>query len=392
MGAVIFIIIAGIIILLVYITSLREKAALAEKFGEESRKRYHENLELQRTLDIEKIAQKKAIEEIAIDTAKKIKALENELEIHRHALEPRINAEPWLASYILQLKTATDAYALDRKRGYKTIKELERRFREKYKPAVAASITLKARIAEYESLFPGLSEYVEVTTDTESDHLEDGGRQWLSDGEFETLSTTERNQLILDRYHTRHTKSKWQIGRDYELYIGHVFKRKGYTNIIQYGIEKKLEDLGIDIIATNPETGKIAYIQCKNWSQYRTVRENTVTQLYAGALIHMLNNNENPALAEYHICTSTEASDLAKQCAKILGVELHENIALGNYPSIKCHKDTANLGFGSKIYHLPIDQMYDRTISVDHYASTVEEAERLGYRRAFRWHGNITPV
>jgi len=199
------------------------------------------------------------------------------------------------------------------------------------------------------------------------------------------LTPAQRNQLVLDRYHDGNRKTKWQIGRDYELYIGHVMKKKGYTNIIQYGIEKKLEDLGIDIIATNPKTGKIAYIQCKHWSQQKLIRENTVTQLYAGALIHMLHHNQNPALAEYIICTSTTASDLAKHCAKILGVQINEEVPIGRYPSIKCHNGTDEAGFGTKIYHLPVDQMYDRTHNVDYYSHTVEEAERLGYRRAFRW-------
>jgi len=212
----------------------------------------------------------------------------------------------------------------------------------------------------------------------------------LSDEEFRSKTDTQKNQLILDRYIEGHRKSKWQIGRDYELYIGHVFYLKECTGIIQYGIERKLEDLGIDIIATNPKTGRIAYIQCKNWSQNREICENTVTQLYAGALIHALNNNQSTTLIDFHICTSTTASELAKKCAGILGVHIHENISLGRYPAIKCKAGTDQDGLQTKIYHLPIDQMYDRTHMTggnDFYAWTIEEAESRGFRRAFRWRG-----
>jgi hypothetical protein len=44
---------------------------------------------------------------------------------------------------------------------------------------------------------------------------------------------------------------------------------------------------------------------------------------------------------------------------------------------------------GERIYHLPFDQMYDRTVignmPGERYVHTVREAEGLGFRRAFRW-------
>jgi hypothetical protein len=373
--------VVGIIILFFYINSLKSEADQKKIFEKQSRENFHEKLALRRNIDLIEATHKKTLDIIIADSDKKIKKLDEELTIHRHALAHRMQAEPWLASYILQLKTAQDEYNIEKRLHYRTIESLAKRFREKYKPAVAENITIKARMAEYELLFPSLPEYVEIIASSEENVQEDGGRSWLTDEEFQQLNIPNRNQLILDRYHSRN-KTNWQIGRDYEMYIGHIMKEKGYTNIIQHGIIEKLEDLGVDIIATNPKTGKVAYIQCKNWSQRKEIRENTITQLYAGALIYMLNHNENPAFAEHIIYTSTTASPLAKKCAHILGIEIHENISLGKYPSIKCHS-----GENGKIYHLPIDQMYDRTFQVDEYAHTIEEAEQKGYRRAFRWHG-----
>jgi hypothetical protein len=48
--------------------------------------------------------------------------------------------------------------------------------------------------------------------------------------------------------------------------------------------------------------------------------------------------------------------------------------------------------FGTKIYHLPMDQQYDtakiNTKNGDFYAFTIIDAERKGFRRAYKWHGN----
>ncbi|MFA6944293.1 MAG: hypothetical protein WC220_00200, partial [Pedobacter sp.] len=56
------------------------------------------------------------------------------------------------------------------------------------------------------------------------------------------------------------------------------------------------------------------------------------------------------------------------------------------YPVIKCNIASD----GEKIYHLPFDQQYDKTLiknNGEFYAATVREAENKGFRRAFRWRG-----
>jgi hypothetical protein len=63
---------------------------------------------------------------------------------------------------------------------------------------------------------------------------EDGGqradpvRHWLTREEFEALSTVERNQRALDRY-LRSRKTPWQLGRDYERYVGYLREQDGYA-------------------------------------------------------------------------------------------------------------------------------------------------------------------
>jgi hypothetical protein len=85
--------------------------------------------------------------------------------------------------------------------------------------------------------------------------------------------------------------------------------------------------------------------------------------------------------------TSTSLSPTARNFAQALGIHIHEQVAIGAYPMIKCHISTAS---GEKIYHLPFDQMYDRTKldkGGEFYAMTVAEAEAKGFRRAWRWRG-----
>ena len=58
---------------------------------------------------------------------------------------------------------------------------------------------------------------------------------WISPNEYQKMSENERNQLALDRY-KRAKKSDWQIGMQYEMYIGYWLWEKGY-HVVQYGIE-----------------------------------------------------------------------------------------------------------------------------------------------------------
>jgi hypothetical protein len=72
----------------------------------------------------------------------------------------------------------------------------------------------------------------------------------------------------------------------------------------------------------------------------------------------------------------------------MLGVKIIEKFPIRPYPVIKCN---VSLRDRTKIYHLPFDQQYDRTLiefKDECYVETVAEAEALGFRRAFRWRGN----
>ena len=81
--------------------------------------------------------------------------------------------------------------------------------------------------------------------------------------------------------------------------------------------------------------------------------------------------------------TSAKLSDVAKDVAKKLNVECHENIGISDYPLVKCN---ISMRDGETIYHLPFDQRAKiKPDRGEKYTYTVAEAEQAGFRRAWKW-------
>ena len=265
------------------------------------------------------------------------------------------------------------------------------------------------KINYFEKLFPWLSELiaedeneeipVRIDDDTVDDN-EDRVKNFLTPEEYKKLSSIERNQRALDRYLKSRNKSKWAIGRDYEMYVGYLYEQKGYS--VEYkGIIDGFEDLGRDVIAI--KDGEVCIIQCKKWAHWKEMRENSIFQLFGTTMEYWIRNfkdNKIPkSFEEFAIFlnekkirpiffTSTSLSDKAREMANALSVEIIENQPLGEFPRIKCNINSDEFGSQTKIYHLPMDQQYDRTIignrTGEFYAFTVKEAEDAGFRRAFK--------
>ena len=253
--------------------------------------------------------------------------------------------------------------------------------RYKYLFLLDAFPELKQYVDDEEALMH-LSEYKDYEDfKSERDEVLD----YISSDEYKKLSENERNQLALDRY-KKAKKSNWQIGMQYEMYIGHLL-RQNHFEVIQYGIEKGLEDLGRDIIAKRFENGleKIYIIQCKNWAKDKLVHENVVCQIYGTSIQYELANkdlfSEDTRVVIPMLISSNPISEMAQKFAKKLGVQCSIR-QLHDFPMIKC-----NINNGNKIYHLPFDQQYYRTqikLPGECYAMTVEEAVNKGFRRARR--------
>lgn len=200
-------------------------------------------------------------------------------------------------------------------------------------------------------------------------------QDYVSKEEYAKLSVDERNQLAFDRY-LKSRKSKWQIGRDYEVYICYFLQRYGY--IVEHTGANGLEDLGRDIIAH--KDGYDFVVQCKYWSHKKVIREKYIMQLYGTTIAYQIQNSllQKPQAI---FIANIELSDMAQKFAKALNVGFIKMDFL-EYPLIKC-----NINQGNKIYHLPFDQQYDRTKICnpgEFYACSVKEAVDAGFRRAFR--------
>jgi hypothetical protein len=323
---------------------------------------------------------------------------------------------PWLADAISQYNQLKDLKLADYLESKshpaaveaRRIREIASEKREHHKKWIIT----RNLIRYYEALFPWLQEYVgedidellvQMNQKEEGLSDEDPTRHYLAEGEYDRLSAAERNQRALDRY-WKSRKSSWQVGRDYERYIGFLYEREGFS--VQYqGIEKELEDLGRDLICRKRD--QIEIVQCKYWREEKTIHEKHINQLFGTTVkfyIESLHGKAAPQLDLFPslmkergihatFITSAHLSDVAKEFASVLGITPREGFPFKRYPCIKCNVSRKD---GSKIYHLPFDQQYDRTTIEEErnecYVETTAEAEALGFRRAWRWRGDHDSV
>jgi hypothetical protein len=324
---------------------------------------------------------------------------------------------PWLADAIadyLKLKDDQIAeYLISKKNPAISSSEKVKEVSLEKRILTQQLLITRYRLKYYESLFPFLTEYndesiddllLQVIKNHEISEVEEGVdpvNKFVTQGEYENLTTSERNQKALDRYLSS-TKTPYQIGRDYERYIGYLYETKGYS-VNYHGIEEGIYDLGRDLICKKND--RVEVVQCKYWAKHKTIHEKHINQLFGTTVKYFIDLIEQkksfsdlskfPELLKSHeiksvFYTSTNLSDTAQKFAKSLDIEVHENENLKPYPMIKCH---INKQTGEKIYHLPFDQMYDRTIIEkkygEFYAINIKEAESKGFRRAWKWTGNL---
>lgn len=208
-------------------------------------------------------------------------------------------------------------------------------------------------------------------------------RNWLSDSEYEEKSEVEREQLAVDRYINQegYQWSDWEKGRNYEIYCAYILYNEGY-DIIQEGLNKKLEDKGRDIIAIHRKSGKVLIVQCKNWKS--EVRENIIFQLFGSYAQWLFENGRklyDPDVAPW-LYVSGSVSPVAQDCAKMLKIQIRY-LPMGPFPPIKCN---VNKNTGEKIYHLPFDRHYDQVkinAKGKGYKFSIAEAIKECFRRAY---------
>lgn len=275
-----------------------------------------------------------------------------------------------------------------------TAAETVRRYKNLAEKIQRETLEIKYKYDYILAVFPEIAEYVNNDEDLISvgEHLsykdlekiKDRRKDYLSLEEYNKLSETEKSQLALNRYIQCRSKSRWQIGRDYEMSCAHQLRESGYS-VELTGIKYKTEDLGRDLIAVKDKGDEIEIliVQCKNWSQERTIHENVIMQLFGTTVLYAVNNKirYSQIIPVLMIPPHGQLSEIALKVSKELNIRIMriQNI---EFPRIKC-----NINNGNKIYHLPFDQQYDRTeikLPGECYAYTVAEAECKGFRRAMK--------
>lgn len=362
------------------IYALREKAALWD--------RHKKTIE-----DLNSVVARLKNEKTSVDEKEKsLKLKESAVEI---LAKERSTGFPWLANayadfFFLQDSLIAQWLREKASPAKKTARRIEQEIAVKRREAERNFRIAHYQLKYYESLFPWLEELKDPsidpdlirTTGSREASQKDPVSNWMPAGEYAKLSESQRNQVALDRYINR-KMSAWEIGREYERYVGYLLASKGWK-VSFYGIIKGFDDLGRDLIAKKSK--ETLLVQCKNWSAHSTIHENHIFQFY-GTYIAYTEDNPAESVIPKFILTNV-ISDRAGIFAKRLGI-IVEKIPLDrDFPRIKCHISPATK---EKIYHLPIDQQYDNTIieysQGEFYAKTIKEAEEKGFRRAYRYYG-----
>ena len=333
-------------------------------------------------------------EQVSIAAVKeKQSELQKEIEFFQQTIKKAKQSHPELATEIADAQYHLDMGIFDQlvrkpRPALRAADELKQIATEK-RLLLKENRQLQYQLNFYEKLFPWLEEFKEVPSDEAVSYATgsygseyDAIKRWISPEEYEKLNTADKYQLALDRWKTR-KKSDWDIGIEYERFIGYKLECDGYK-VSYIGATLGLKDMGRDLLAT--KSGETLIIQCKRWSKEKTIHEKHIFQLYGSSAVYAIEHPDSHSKAVF--ITTTELSDTARKCAEYCGIAVVENCPMGEYPLIKCN---ANKG-GEKIYHLPFDQQYDKIVVSKNkqscYAWTTHEAEGLGFRRAYRWRPN----
>lgn len=320
-------------------------------------------------------------------TEKESKLNSQENELHK-LIDDSSQQYPWLAKqiaeyfYLQDMKTAEYLHTKPHPAHQKADKVAEIAKQKKILQVQCKQYEYQLNF--YETVFPWLEEFKQIepkegakyVSEVDADY--DNVRNWLSPEEYHSLPSVEKNQRALDRWRKR-KRTDWEAGIDYERYVGYIFEQDKYK--VNYsGATRGLEDMGRDLIAEDKNV--ILVIQCKRWSQEKTIHEKHIFQLYGTSVLMSL-HSQKPVKAVF--VTTTRLSETARECAEYLHVDVRENSPFRDFPMVKCNISRN----GEKIYHLPFDQQYDRVVieleKGEFYAWTVKEAEDAGFRRAYRW-------
>ena len=182
------------------------------------------------------------------------------------------------------------------------------------------------------NLYPELEDFIESDDDGDREEAARSNDK-IPDDTWRSLSESQKSQLLLTNYLNRR-KSKWEIGRDYELYVGYKYSLQGYS-VDYFGSYNGLEDLGRDLIVK--KKGETGIIQCKYWSSKKKIHEKHIAQLYGTVVSYIIENNYIPSLVHGIFITNISLSDTAKKFADFLDIKYKEIYPIGEFPRFNCN-------------------------------------------------------
>ena len=138
---------------------------------------------------------------------------------------------PWLAEAYADYFALRDGkladYLTHKRHPAYTAAEAVREIKKEKRELLKQNKVIVYKLHYLEKLFPWISELiaesededipVRVDGDAEEGENEDRVKDYLTPEEYRSLPSVERNQRALDRYLKNRNKSKWAIGRDYEM-------------------------------------------------------------------------------------------------------------------------------------------------------------------------------
>lgn len=274
---------------------------------------------------------------------------------HRANLErfltSNLTAMPWLAGMIADYLTfdiEMQAKYLEWGSDQKRLKKVAsiRAIRSEAKQRIAEAKEAIYQLEYLKELYPGLedvlsSDYKELSFSGTIPEY-DPARDYLSSEEWRALSSIERDQLALDRYVQSHSKSNWQIGRDY----GRATKK--YNDAARLNRDKEnwrniaiIDESTLQFFAKHPS----GWVR-EEGSPLRTVIKKRTEMVYEDKIYHTHESSYN-MIAD----VSPSVKELELTSKTIDGLMEH---ALDSIDSLNCivlHKDfdmRANVAFPVK--------------------------------------------
>jgi hypothetical protein len=307
-------------------------------------------------------------------------------------IKDRIGSYKWLAGMMADFMTIEEHnYYLEYGSSYKNMQRHDRaikinELKNEKKMLIQENKILKYELAYIKNVIPDAEDFLEYDEMGINIYSENFISNYIPKEEYDKLTNIEKNKRALEYYKTR-KKTNWEIGRDFERYVGYLFEKEMRATVEYFGMEKGLSDLGRDLIVQTDDA--VYIVQCKYWSKDKIIHEKHIAQLFGTFFKYKLDNSKSKKNILPVFVTHTVLSEEAKRFADALNIVYIENLDQGEYPIIKCHNNKDKYGVPTQIYHLPMDQQYDKTIinakDGDFWAFTVEEAEAKGYSRAHKW-------